>query len=652
MTDALEPEVLPGESPVAPDYEDAAFVYTVFPDTPVSLPGRVRVTNYRVAFYRAAAAAALWALPLATLGAVDKEPHAPADTAWRVRLTCKTLAVATLAFATRAARRAFVAALRTAAFVQPARERLFAFTSTDTSTSASVSATSASASAGFLYDPVREFVRQGALAPGGAPTSTWRATTLNASYALCASYPRVLVVPAAAPDTLVQEAAAFRTRGRVAVLTWLSREGVPLARSSQPRCGVGGARCASDAALLALYRTANPADQGALLVADSRPRSAALANRARGGGAEDPRAYAHCRVSYAGIANIHAVRAAYTRVRALAQPNSDPSRALSALEASRWPAHAATVLRGAAEVVAAIALRRQAVLCHCSDGWDRTAQCCALAELCLDGHYRTLRGLATLLAKDWLAFGHKFAQRGAHGCATPGDQCAPVFAQFLYCARALLAQYPAAFEYSARLLAFFDAHALSGRFAEFLADTDAQREADRAAHPHAPSVWDAVLAHRSAFLNPRYDPASEHDVLFPDADPRAIPLWEDHYLAWLRVHPNPSDPADEARRAARERDLTRYEQAHETIIHALHRDVVLPTVSSENDGDEEDETQVLSSPSASPEGSSRKKHQRKEKTRTTKDKGSKGEKGDKKTKDGKGSKSAKSKTHKSDKKKR
>lgn len=39
-----------------------------------------------------------------------------------------------------------------------------------------------------------------------------------------------------------------------------------------------------------------------------------------------------------------------------------------------------------------IALQGNPVLVHCSDGWDRTAQIVALAQLMLDPYYRTLEG--------------------------------------------------------------------------------------------------------------------------------------------------------------------------------------------------------------------------------------------------------------------
>ena len=58
----------------------------------------------------------------------------------------------------------------------------------------------------------------------------------------------------------------------------------------------------------------------------------------------------------------------------------------------------------------------RSILVHCSDGWDRTPQITALAQLLLDPYYRTIRGFRTLAEKEWLEFGHKFADRcGSHG---------------------------------------------------------------------------------------------------------------------------------------------------------------------------------------------------------------------------------------------
>lgn len=59
------------------------------------------------------------------------------------------------------------------------------------------------------------------------------------------------------------------------------------------------------------------------------------------------------------------------------------------------------------------------VLVHCSDGWDRTSQLCALAQILLDPYYRTIVGFQNLIDKDWVRFGHQFAIRMGQGVNNP-----------------------------------------------------------------------------------------------------------------------------------------------------------------------------------------------------------------------------------------
>lgn len=64
---------------------------------------------------------------------------------------------------------------------------------------------------------------------------------------------------------------------------------------------------------------------------------------------------------------------------------------ISGVESSGWLKHVRSVLDTAVFITASM-VEGISVLVHCSDGWDRTAQTCALAQLLLDPYYRTTQG--------------------------------------------------------------------------------------------------------------------------------------------------------------------------------------------------------------------------------------------------------------------
>eukprot|EP01103_Thecamoeba_quadrilineata_P008217 TRINITY_DN17983_c0_g1_i1.p1 TRINITY_DN17983_c0_g1~~TRINITY_DN17983_c0_g1_i1.p1 ORF type:complete len:796 (-),score=126.29 TRINITY_DN17983_c0_g1_i1:56-2137(-) len=80
-----------------------------------------------------------------------------------------------------------------------------------------------------------------------------------------------------------------------------------------------------------------------------------------------------------------------------------------------WLGHIRTIMRGAVQVVKKMkGSRACCCVVHCSDGWDRTCQIVALAELMMDPYFRTLRGFCVLIEKEWISFGHRFRDRVGH----------------------------------------------------------------------------------------------------------------------------------------------------------------------------------------------------------------------------------------------
>ncbi|OJD36215.1 protein phosphatase [Diplodia corticola] len=149
------------------------------------------------------------------------------------------------------------------------------------------------------------------------------------------------------------------------------------------------------------------------LIVDARPRLNATVNSAIGKGSEDMAHYGAATKAYLGIANIHVMRNSLNKVvDALKHTDfANVPAHREQLAKSGWLEHIAGIVDGSRICAKAIAIDHSHVLIHCSDGWDRTSQLSALAQLCLDPYYRTMEGFIVLVEKDWLSFGHQFRQR-------------------------------------------------------------------------------------------------------------------------------------------------------------------------------------------------------------------------------------------------
>ena len=109
--------------------------------------------------------------------------------------------------------------------------------------------TSASWSRELLENPMGDFVRLNCF------TNGWRVTTANKGYKLCSTYPRALVVPDELEDEILFSAAKYRSRNRLPILSWRSKNSnfdtsAVLCRCSQPMTGVTGKTSRKDEMLL------------------------------------------------------------------------------------------------------------------------------------------------------------------------------------------------------------------------------------------------------------------------------------------------------------------------------------------------------------------------------------------------------------------
>ncbi|KAK0167358.1 hypothetical protein PV327_004765 [Microctonus hyperodae] len=392
---------------------------------------------------------------------------------------------------------------------------------------------------------------------------TWRITQINKDYQMCSSYPPQLLVPACIPDDILEIVAKFRSSRRIPAVIWRHvNNGAVIARSSQPEVGWLGWRSPEDEALLKALSDACTYDRGEttmidspannidtsdniivpgsnvkkVLIVDARSYTTAVANRARGGGCECPEYYSSCDIQFMNLPNIHSIRKSFHAVRQLCASDADQPNWLSLLEGTRWLQHMSSLLRAAVTVASAIERDGRPVLVHCSDGWDRTPQIIALAQILLDPYYRTMEGFQILCEREWLDFGHKFADRCGQvvGCDDPNERC-PVFLQWLDCVHQLIRQFQCCFQMSPAYIVKLAQHTYSQLFGTFLYNTQQERLQLRI-REQTFSVW--RFLNSNSFINHLYSP-SKNQVLWPNCNVRDLVLWSDVYLGSIEISPKP-----------------------------------------------------------------------------------------------------------------
>jgi hypothetical protein len=211
------------------------------------------------------------------------------------------------------------------------------------------------------------------------------------------------------------------------------------------------------------------------------------------------------------IANIHSVRDSENALWDLCRPSSSiggGSSWFGKLEATGWIQHVHSVLAAGVRCAAILSQEGVSVLVHCSDGWDRTAQICSLAEILLDPYCRTFMGFRAVIEKHWLCFGHKFDHRNGRG-ASKGSQLdeerSPIFGLFVDCVWCIMQQFPNEFQFKENLLLALLDQLTAGKCGTFLGNCKKEREAKGFAGKQSGcvSVWDYLAEEwgEQEFLN-------------------------------------------------------------------------------------------------------------------------------------------------------
>ena len=397
-----------------------------------------------------------------------------------------------------------------------------------------------------LYDTKKEYTRQGVTDNNDLGL---RFSEANLNFQLCATYPKIIVEPKEMSDDELKEASNYRTKNRLPVMSYYyngnnkkndnkmlmggKRPCPCIWRSSQNKGGfIGTSRSNMDEKLLGCIMSLC----SKLYIYDARPYLNALANRFNGGGFENMKHYSNdpnaldVELFFCSIENIHSARNSLNKMYQLSLSNKiiDNQKFLSALESTGWYQFIYLLLKFSNEV----SLRLQSnysVLIHCSDGWDRSAQLISLSQVLIDPYYRTIEGLAVLIEKDWLSFGHQFGFRnGFYLRSHHEDQRSPIFLQWLDCLHQLLYQFPNAFEFNDALLLFLAKSYTTNLYGTFMFNSEKER-VDRDAHGKTTSVWSDVMKDISKYKNVYYNSDNPVKIITPNYAYYKLHYWSDFF---------------------------------------------------------------------------------------------------------------------------
>ncbi|CAM1311535.1 MTMR12 (predicted) [Pycnogonum litorale] len=315
----------------------------------------------------------------------------------------------------------------------------------------------------------------------------WRVTQVNEAFRVCDSLPEAFVVPSIQIDAQLIRAAPHFTGYRLLKWCWGDKMGNSLIRMAS-----------LDPAIIESKQIQ--------VTTETVQRCHPLQKMPRSFSVDDL------------LPTYRDVQAGYLKLKSFCIADSaadfweQDTNFKSGIESSKWLSNVASCLRLAKDAASTILIEKTSVILLESDDRDMNCVVSSLVQLILDPQCRTVQGFQSLIQKEWVAFGHRFADR--LNLVRGGEQEeSPVFLLFLDCVWQLIQQFPTVFEFTETyLIVLWDSTKIV-LFDTFLFNSPKQRfdalyYADGNENVRLNSVWDWTLQYSAddteLFINPLY----------------------------------------------------------------------------------------------------------------------------------------------------
>ena len=372
-----------------------------------------------------------------------------------------------------------------------------------------------------LYVLETEFKRQ------GINVKHWRVQRVNEAFKVCETYPAKFIAPIGIQEADVFGISQARNKGRIPVLSWVNPNGASLIRCSQlnvfedDMTGISGLDSKGDLKYAAkLLEIAGP-ERRPLIVHTGKQEELNLDLYKE--------SYHEFDFYFGEIGNTEVMVRAIDKLRELCLGSELPPSVAQwreALEATRWNYHLHKILATATHVARQLYEHSRIVMVQNDHGADAVTQVSFLAQLLVDPFYRTVRGFGLLIEKEFVSFGHRFANFNKK-LVRGEDTMSVIFVQTMDCVYQIMQQHPLFFEFTEELLLLVLDAVYSCQFGNFVYSCEAQRAAGNM-REKTHSLWAVVLEDEQRYSSQVY---VEYPSVLPlRTEKEVLCLWNGFYL--------------------------------------------------------------------------------------------------------------------------
>lgn len=367
-----------------------------------------------------------------------------------------------------------------------------------------------------VYSQIDEFDRQKAfdikLYTG---TKMWRITNINASYDI-PTYPSTLLVPYSMNDTDIKKIMNIRIRNRFPILSYAYKRNKGtgmLIRCDEPDLtqlgDIKDSKLVTKQFSDVKYIERLGALSNSICVIDAGCKKTYAMS------------YAQFHIQFLDLMSNSEIKDQLSLIQLRFEKYTQTELENDKIYRA-WTDMVMKILLNAAKISKLIEDRSCVIITH-SMSHDIDYILSSLAQLFLDGYYRTLIGFQVLIEKDWCNYGYEFAIKVGHGCDIEDqDICSPCFQLFLECVYVLINQYPLHFEFNeAFLLGIMDS-LYSCQYGTFLCNNSREREVLK---EKTQSLWTDMNSKSSEYTNSFYESDTYDLSIYPYIDSERINIW-------------------------------------------------------------------------------------------------------------------------------